>query len=40
MASTGWCTRFMKRNNLVLCRKTKAAQKLPKKLEENVTKFL
>ena len=32
--SRGWLSRFMIRNNLVLCQKTKIAQKLPKDLED------
>ncbi|XP_038655910.1 L-threonine dehydrogenase isoform X1 [Scyliorhinus canicula] len=38
-ASPGWCTRFMKRHDFVLRRKTKIAQRLPKELEEKVTSF-
>ena len=38
-ATRSWCSRFMKRNNLVLRNKTKIAQKLPADLEEKITKF-
>ena len=33
LVSSGWCTRFMKRNKLVLCQKTKISQRLPDDLE-------
>lgn len=36
----GWCDRFMKRKNLSIRQKTKIAQKLPKDLEDKITKFL
>ena len=39
-ASPHWCTRFMKRNDLVMRTKTKMAQKLPADLDEKVTSFL
>jgi len=38
-ASCGWCSRFMKRHDLVLRQKTHIAQKLPKDLDEKVDKF-
>ena len=34
-----WCSRFLKRNDLVLRQRTKIAQKLPKGLEEKITLF-
>ncbi len=39
MASIGWCDRFMRRQKLVIRRKTKIAQKLPKDLEDKLTSF-
>ena len=39
-ASAGWCTRFMKRHDFVIRRKTKIAQKLPKELTEKINNFL
>ena len=36
---SGWCTRFMKRNKLVLHQKTKISQRLPDDLEEKITSF-
>ena len=39
IATPGWCSRFMNRHNLVLRRKTKIAQKLPKELDDKVIKF-
>ncbi|KAG7166071.1 Pogo transposable element-like 12, partial [Homarus americanus] len=33
-ASHGWCTRFMKRNDFVLRRKTKISQRLPQELDD------
>ena len=38
-ASQGWCTRFMKRNQLSLRQRTKIAQKLPHELDEKVLSF-
>ena len=38
-ASRGWCTRFMRRRGLVLRQRTHIAQKLPKDLDEKLTKF-
>ena len=38
-ASQGWCSRFMKRNQLSLKQRTKIAQKLPHKLDEKVLSF-
>ena len=38
-ASAGWCTRFMRRHNFVLRRKTKIAQQLPKELSEKINNF-
>lgn len=38
-ASAGWCTRFMKRHDLVLRQKTKIAQRLPAELAEKVSSF-
>lgn len=38
-ASAGWCSRFMKREGLVLRMRTKLAQKLPAELEEKVMAF-
>ena len=37
--TVGWCTRFLKRNDLVIQQKTKIAQKLPEDLEDKVTSF-
>ena len=37
LVSSGWCTRFMKRNKLVLRQKTKISQRLPDDLEEKIT---
>lgn len=34
-----WCSRFLKRNDLVLRQRTKLAQKLPEDLEEKITLF-
>ena len=34
-----WCSRFMKRHNLVLRQKTKISQKLPEDLDEKITDF-
>ena len=39
LASSGWCTWFMKRNKFVLCQKTKISQRLPDNLEEKITSF-
>ena len=39
LVSSGWCTRFMKRNKLVLRQKTKISQRLPDNLEEKITSF-
>ena len=39
LVSSGWCTRFMKRNKLVLHQKTKISQRLPDDLEEKITSF-
>ena len=39
LVSSGWCTRFMKRNKLVLRQKTKISQWLPDDLEEKITSF-
>ena len=39
LVSSGWCTRFMKRNKLVLRQKTKISQRLPDDLEEKITSF-
>ena len=39
LVSSGWCTRFMKRNKLVLRQKTKISQQLPDDLEEKITSF-
>ena len=39
LVSSGWCARFMKRNKLVLCQKTKISQRLPDDLEEKITSF-
>ena len=39
-ASAGWCTRYMRRNNLVLRQKTHIAQKLPKDVDCKVDSFL
>ena len=39
LISSGWCTRFMKRNKLVLRQKTKISQRLPDDLEEKITSF-
>lgn len=38
-ASQGWCTRFLKRNNLSLRQKTKIVQKLPNEYEEKIVSF-
>jgi len=38
-ASQGWCSRFMKRKNLVLCQRTHIAQKLPADLDKKVESF-
>lgn len=38
-ATVSWCSRFMKRKNLVLRQKTKIAQKLPADLDEKITNF-
>ena len=38
-ASAGWCTRYMRRNNLVLRQKTHIAQKLPKDVDCKVDSF-
>ncbi|KAG7163825.1 Pogo transposable element-like 8, partial [Homarus americanus] len=35
-ATANWCSRFMKRKNLVLWQKTKVAQKLPADLEDKI----
>ena len=34
-----WCSRFMKRHNLVIRQQTKISQKLPTDLEEKITEF-
>ena len=39
LVSSGWCTRFMKRNKLVLRQNTKISQRLPDDLEEKITSF-
>ena len=39
LVSSGWCTRFMKRNKLVLRQKTKISQRLPDDLEEKITSY-
>ena len=39
LVSSGWCTRFMKRNKLMLRQKTKISQRLPDDLEEKITSF-
>ena len=39
VASAGWCTCFMNRNNLCLRQRTKISQKLPKDLEEKINSF-
>ena len=39
-ASAGWCTRYMRRNNLVLRQKTHIAQELPKDVDCKVDSFL
>ena len=39
LVSSGWCTRFMKRNKLVLRQKTKISQRLIDDLEEKITSF-
>ena len=39
LVSSGWCTRFMKRNKVVLRHKTKISQRLPDDLEEKITSF-
>ena len=39
LVSSGWCTRFMKRNKLVLRQKMKISQRLPDDLEEKITKI-
>lgn len=38
-ASAGWCTRFMRRNELTIRQKTKIAQKLPGDLEDKIASF-
>lgn len=38
-ASNNWCSRFLKRHNLVLRQKTKIAQKLPVDLEDKIMNF-
>ena len=38
-ASAGWCTRFMRRNDLTIRQKTKISQKLPTDLEDKITSF-
>lgn len=38
-ATAAWCSRFMKRRDLVLRQKTKIAQKLPDDLEEKIMNF-
>ena len=38
-ASAGWCTRYMRRNSLVLRQKTHIAQKLPKDVDCKVDSF-
>ena len=38
-ASAGWCTRYMRRNNLILRQKTHIAQKLPKDVDCKVDSF-
>ena len=38
-ASAGWCTRFMRRNNLTIRQRTKISQKLPEDLEEKIASF-
>lgn len=38
-ATVNWCSRFMKRKNLVLRQKTKIAQKLPADLEDKIIDF-
>ena len=38
-ASAGWCTRYMRRNNLFLRQKTHIAQKLPKHVDCKVDRF-
>ncbi|KFD45194.1 hypothetical protein M513_13929 [Trichuris suis] len=38
-ATSGWCSRFMKRKDLVLRQKTKIAQKLPADLDDKVLDF-
>ena len=37
--SNGWCQKFMKRHSLALRQRTKISQKLPKDLDEKITKF-
>lgn len=39
VASVGWCTRFMKRADLCLRKRTKISQKLPQDLETKVESF-
>ena len=39
LISSGWCTRFMKRNKLLLRQKTKITQQLSDDLEEKITSF-
>ena len=39
IASEGWCTRFMRRNNCSLCGPTKIAQKLPKHYVNKIVEF-
>lgn len=38
-ASAGWCTRFMRRYDLVLRERTKIAQKLPADLDDKILQF-
>lgn len=38
-ATNSWCTRFMKRNELVIRQKTKIAQKLPSELDDKIVDF-
>ena len=39
LASDGWCTNFMKRNDFVIRQKTKISQKLPVDLEDKIVSF-
>ena len=39
VASTGWCTSFMNRNDFCLRQQTKITRKLPKDLEEKIKSF-